>query len=153
MGLDMYLTKRHYVKNWDFQTDDEKHQITVQKGGKPRTDINLSKISGIIEDVAYWRKANQIHAWFVENVQDGQDECRESYVEFEKLKELLNLINEALRNKDKAPELIPTQSGFFFGGTEYDEYYWGELQTTKEMIEREIAIEKNSADYYYHASW
>ena len=31
--------------------------------------------SRIIEQVGYWRKANQIHNWFVENVQDGEDDC------------------------------------------------------------------------------
>lgn len=29
----------------------------------------------IMEEVGYWRKANQIHAFFVENVQDGEDDC------------------------------------------------------------------------------
>ena len=30
----------------------------------------------IMDQVGYWRKANQIHNWFVENVQDGEDDCR-----------------------------------------------------------------------------
>ena len=34
------------------------------------------KHEGIIENVIYWRKANQIHNWFVENVQKGRDDCR-----------------------------------------------------------------------------
>lgn len=29
----------------------------------------------IMEEVGYWRKANQIHAFFVKNVQDGEDDC------------------------------------------------------------------------------
>lgn len=29
----------------------------------------------IKEEVGYWRKANQIHNWFVENIQDGVDDC------------------------------------------------------------------------------
>ena len=29
----------------------------------------------IMEQVGYWRKANQIHNWFVTNVQDGDDDC------------------------------------------------------------------------------
>lgn len=29
----------------------------------------------IIEDVGYWRKANAIHKWFVDNVQNGEDDC------------------------------------------------------------------------------
>lgn len=31
--------------------------------------------SGIAEQVGYWRKANHIHNWFVQNVQDGEDDC------------------------------------------------------------------------------
>ena len=34
MGLDMYLSKRTYVKNWNFQKDDEKHKVTVKLNGK-----------------------------------------------------------------------------------------------------------------------
>lgn len=30
----------------------------------------------IMEQVGYWRKANQIHNFFVENVQDGEDDCK-----------------------------------------------------------------------------
>ena len=29
----------------------------------------------IAEQVGYWRKANAIHQWFVDNVQDGEDDC------------------------------------------------------------------------------
>ena len=29
----------------------------------------------IKEEVGYWRKANQIHKWFVDHVQDGEDDC------------------------------------------------------------------------------
>ena len=151
MGLDMYLTKRHYVKNWDFMSEDEKHQIIVKKNNQPRTDIDVNKISSITEDVMYWRKANEIHRWFVENCQGGEDDCRETYVDIDQLKELLSLINRVFENKDKAPELLPTASGFFFGGTDYDESYFQELTDTKEMIEKELT--KPPADYYYHSSW
>lgn len=30
----------------------------------------------IFEEVAYWRKANEVHAWFVKTVEDGIDECQ-----------------------------------------------------------------------------
>ena len=42
MGLDMYLTKRTYVKNWNFQKDEEKHKVTVQ-------DIGSNDIPDIIK--------------------------------------------------------------------------------------------------------
>ncbi len=35
MGLDMYLSKEYYVRNYDFMKDGEKHTITILKGSKP----------------------------------------------------------------------------------------------------------------------
>lgn len=40
---------------------------------------------------------------------------------------------------DKASYLLPTRDGFFFGGTEYDEYYFKDLEDTKDILERAIA--------------
>ena len=88
MGLDMYLSKRHYVKNWDHMSPEELHQITVKKNNKNLPYINTKKISYVTEDVAYWRKANAIHDWFVKNCQEGQDDCREYWVTREQLQEL-----------------------------------------------------------------
>ena len=103
----------------------------------------------------YWRKANQIHNWFVENVQGGVDDCKEYHVSQEKLKELVTLCKKVLleksvlQNKELAKELIPTTSGFFFGSTEYDDYYFEELQDTINALEN---LDPN-CDYYYRASW
>lgn len=46
----------------------------------------------IMEKVGYWRKANHIHNWFVENIQDGEDDC-DYYREVteDDFKELLNI--------------------------------------------------------------
>lgn len=45
----------------------------------------------IIEEVGYWRKANAIHKWFVDNIQDGEDDCDYYEVAPEQLEELLNI--------------------------------------------------------------
>ena len=42
-----------------------------------------------IQEVGYWRKANHIHNWFVQKVQNGIDQCEEHEVSREKMKELL----------------------------------------------------------------
>lgn len=151
MGLDMYLTKRTYVKNWDFMPPEELHKITVTKNGEAVEHIQPERISHVIEEIGYWRKANAIHNWFVENVQDGVDECQDSLVPREKLVELLNLVNEVLADRSKARKLLPTRSGFFFGSLEYDEYYFEDLELTKEIIEK--ALEDHEGDFYYQSSW
>jgi hypothetical protein len=57
-------------------------------------------------------------------------------------------------SKQLAEELLPTQSGFFFGGTDYNEYYMQDIEGTIEMLEGlNLTDEKDSADYLYRASW
>ena len=153
MGLDMYLEKKNYVQNWDHNPKEEQHEIVVKQGGKVRVDIDPSKITYIVEGVGYWRKANAIHAWFVENVQNGIDNCQSSYVSTEQLKELLGAVEVVLVHKDKASGILPTQGGFFFGGQEYDEYYFQDMEETKKIITELIKNDNGRAEYYYTASW
>ena len=152
MGLDMYLHKKTYVKNWDFMKDSEKHDVTVMQNGKICEDIKKERISYIIEEVAYWRKANQIHKWFVDNTQGGKDECRESYVMKSQLETLLNLCRECLEYPHKAPKLLPTEEGFFFGSTAYDEFYFRDLKETEKMLS-ELLKEESHDGFFYSASW
>lgn len=87
MGLDMYFTKKYYI----WTKDREKVKITGVKG------VNSRKVKEISEDAGYWRKANAIHNWFVQNVQDGEDDCKEYYVSEEQMKELLDVVNKVLK--------------------------------------------------------
>ena len=152
MGLDMYLEKKIYIGN-NFRTDDETVRVEVPESrNTDHIKINDKKIVYIIEEVAYWRKVNHIHRWFVENVQGGHDNCREYYVSEDQFKKLLDTIDKILNNRSKAPELMPVQHGFFFGGTEYDEYYFEELQRTKDILHY-ILNDDSSGEYYYSSSW
>lgn len=189
MGLDMYLSKRHYVKNWDHMKPEEFHQITVKKNNETVPHINTNKITYIIEEVGYWRKANAIHDWFVQNCQGGEDDCEEYLVTSLQLQELLdacilvrdnsNLIDGNIKNgstfengKEKpimekgkyiedssvAQDLLPSASGFFFGSTDYDQYYMDDINDTIEILQEELSIDYSKGafdepEYYYRASW
>jgi len=161
MGLDMYLSKRTYVKQWDFQKDEEKHQVTVKLANKVRKDIKPSRVTYVVEEMAYWRKANHIHNWFVENCQGGVDECQTSDVSLEQLVELKGFCEDVIEHKsDKySSEILPTGSGFFFGGTEYDEYYYESCEETVGFINTIIKEEEGKpkgcygGEYEYRASW
>jgi hypothetical protein len=144
------LSKKTYVKYWEHNGDDN-YDVKVTKAGNP-TKIDPKKVSYIVEEVGYWRKANQIHQWFVDNVQGGVDDCRDAYVERAKLEELLNLCKIVSIDKDKAEQLLPTASGFFFGGTGYDEWYYEQINETIEILEE--ALSDTEADHFeYHSSW
>jgi hypothetical protein len=150
MGLDMYLSKRTYVRNWEHQKTEERHEVVVTKGGQP-TKINPNKVTYIIEEAGYWRKANQIHKWFVENVQNGVDNCGEYYVDSSDLRKLLELCKQVEVDNSLAESLLPSASGFFFGGTEYDEWYFNDISNTIQILEE--ALEDERGDYYYSSSW
>jgi len=183
MGLDMYLSRKTYVKNWSHQKPEDRHEITVKKGEFIRQDIKPERISYIVEQVAYWRKANAIHQWFVDNCQGGNDDCRDYDVSSEQIEELMDLCKKVLAigtadgpvsdgtsyhpggkveqhthigpcvaDPEVAAELLPTASGFFFGTTEYDEWYLYSIQQTIEQLEP-LLTDGGDGDYSYHASW
>lgn len=58
---------------------------------------------------------------------------------------------QVIANPEVAHALLPTQEGFFFGGTDYDEFYIQDLEHTIEICQRALAFPY--ADYYYQASW
>ena len=150
MGLDMYLDKRTYVKQWDHIEETQQYKVEVTRGGEP-TNIDPKKVKYIIEEAGYWRKANAIHKWFVDNCQDGVDDCRDAYVGFKELQTLLDLCRIVIIDKSKAEQLLPSTSGFFFGNTEYDEWYYNDIQNTIDILEK--ALEDKDGEYYYSSSW
>lgn len=151
MGLDMYLTRNTYVKQWDHQTPSERWLVTATKGGNP-TPVKSERISYITEQVAYWRKANAIHAWFVRECQEGKDECQETYVSREDLKRLLEVCRTVRDDNSKAATLLPVQSGFFFGSTDYDEGYFEDIKETFDVLAK-LLDEPTCGDFYYRSSW
>lgn len=80
MGLDMYLTKETDVKNWDRLAKKDRYKINARRGGKLCKHIKSERVSRIMEDVGYWRKANDVHNWLVRNVQNNVDDCGRYHV-------------------------------------------------------------------------
>ena len=109
MGLDMYLLK-------DFK----------------ETDGDYNK-------EAYWRKANAIHNWFVKNVQNGEDDCGYYEVTHDQLEKLLRVVEDVLTDHSKASVLLPSTAGFFFGSTDYDKWYFEDLELTKTQVTKVLA--------------
>jgi hypothetical protein len=159
MGLDMYLYK----------------QI---KGEDNKIDV-----------VAYWRKANQVHNWFVTNVQNGVDNCEPHPVTEQDIVKLLNICNQILELdinyeeqmteigvsfKDGKREpimdfvkvidneevvetmhnLLPTAEGFFFGSTDYDEWYIEDIKSTAEQLNHVLEeTDFKTEELFYNSSW
>jgi len=121
--------------------------------GKKYPHIDKTRVTYVIEEVGYWRKANAIHMWFVENVQSNVDDCGEYEVSEEKLKTLLGLCLDVKANPELAPDLLPSQSGFFFGSTDYGEYYFEDIETTIVIIEECLRVDNGGSWFTYNSSW
>lgn len=175
MGLDMFLYR---VKKYPNVSGEDikiisNHIWELEAGCKPSHEKEYNSIpidalefykneynktydnSGCFEEVAYWRKANGIHRWFVDKVQDGVDDCcihHECTPEI--LKELLSICKTVRNDHSLAEELLPTQSGFFFGNLGYDEWYFNNINIAIKKIEK-ILKETDFSVYsiYYESSW
>lgn len=165
MGLDMYLEKCN-INAWEYRDVDiddikinnnklyEKLRPYIVKRGK------YMIFESLFTEVGYWRKANAIHKWFVENVQDGVDDCEIYIVEKEALETLLDVCKTVLdaQHKDEfesiAMQLLPTQDGFFFGGTDYDNWYIADIEDTINIIEKVLAeTDFDNEIITYQSSW
>ena len=177
MGLDQYLSAKISLGKYC-------NKDLVKTGEKVRKllpDIfksgNIDSLSVKFE-VGYWRKANQIHKWFVDNCQEGTDDCRAGYVsreDLEKLKALCGKVLKILSKKkpvktkfkdqfgqdhdeplyqgtEEIEKLLPTQSGFFFGSYTYDEYYKLDIEETIKIIDRALKLPEEWS-FEYQSSW
>ena len=154
MGLDMYLSAKKYMSRYFDEKDSQRINSINELFGVEGDEENDYSAQEVTFRVAYWRKANAIHQWFVDNVQNGTDDCGEYHVSREQLQELLKLCEQIIAEPKQAIELMPTRSGFFFGSTEYDEFYMGDIQFTVDRFKKILsdpAFEKS--DFYYQSSW
>lgn len=190
MGLDMYL-----------KTNSRKLTNAIHRD-KPYGEFitPFYRENGV---VLYWRKANAVHKWFVDHVQNGDDDCGTYEVDWEQLMELQDICKriiaecplvdgkvsngktlddngrwvdvvedgKVMTNHELAEELLPTNSGFFFGSTDYDQWYYNDICWTYEQLQKiaetvtvidgkfgfkkvRMRGEPNwNVKFYYHSSW
>jgi hypothetical protein len=158
MGLDMYLHAQKYFHQVDFAKSTPKEYAISEDFTNLMTMTKLSEVksemSGASVQVtcAYWRKANAIHGWFVDNVQDGKDDCKEYYVTKEELQALRELCQRS--DNEKNPSLLMPVAGFYFGSDDVDEYYWSQMKDTIVQIDRILALpDIDDLSFYYQSSW
>lgn len=162
MGLDMYLkaSRGTYVSRYEGSPDYPKQALSD-------IDIALRSISvpSAFEQLGFlefsciainWRKANAIHKWFVDNVQEGDDNCGTYYVSIGTLERLRDTLRDVLDEPHKAEELLPTQSGCFFGSTDYDSDYMDDVRETIDKLNAILNIPKKELEQWtfrYQSSW
>jgi hypothetical protein len=122
--------------------------------GSPHIDLRRHPDGYAIAWTAfYWRKANAIHRWFVDFVQDGVDDCDRYAVHPELAAELVDRCEKVDADHSLGPELLPTLGGFFFGSTEYNDWYYQDIKETAVALGPRLLNAPKPSTLYYQASW
>lgn len=161
-----------YLPRWSFHKGDANYRLSTEvhelAGTLPfATEDTGSGHLGWRDDYVYvniacvyWRKANAIHAWFVDNCQGGVDDCGYYPVDPEALAYLRSMCVDALtaymeEDLTKAQEILGPRAGFFFGPAEIDEWWADNTANTIAELERviQLGVEVGGVHFSYHSSW
>ena len=126
-------------------------------------DMYLERVSrndsGNRAEVHYWRKANSIHNWILKETGTHSDfNAGDNGIELTK-DMLIKFVEQAetvLRDKsdETSERLIPSCSGFFFGSTTYDEWYYKDIEDTAEKFKQLIStFDFESYELVYSCWW
>lgn len=198
MGLDMFLFKAKRIDNatpedvckierylnwlengqkytlieWCGINLDEVNLDLADKYAEIKRLDDLSDVT-LREEVGYWRKANQIHNYFVEQVQGGEDDCGIYEVTKGNLEDLLVRccavkvicdVPHSEKQEDEweqpiqcprvAEQLLPVCEGFFFGDYEYNQYYMSQIDETISIISKVLTeTDFENEMIMYRSSW
>ena len=150
MSLECWLTAENWMKTAPPGLPSD---ITRQLG-----ILESIPVSKVTIELGHWIKANQIHKWFVDNVQEGVDNCVETDVSRYQLTLLKNTCLDVIEFNHKAPEILPCQLGMFFDGTghfgviNYSEPYYEVLNSVVNSINSALSLPEEW-EFKYRSSW
>lgn len=128
----------------------------------PKSEIyekHMQELLGSWDHSDIWRgrKENHIHQWVIDFQQlfysQNIDDTNHDYILIDP-DELLDDLGAALSDREQTPEIMPTRSGFFFGPTEYDDYYFDSLTVLYDTLADDKDLGYfNTHSYFYWSSW
>lgn len=155
-------------------------------------DMMLYKEKKYEEEVAYWRKANMVHRYLCEHgvcikeeveyiipykvLRDLLNVCKQVKEKAVMKKGMIQngetlengvwvpimIEGEYIENIEEIEALLPTQEGFFFGSTAYNQHYMEDIEDTIKQLEvilKDLHTEEDLEDLEdeyqirYYASW
>lgn len=86
-------------------------------------------------------------------IHEGEDNCTDYIVRKEQLEKLKADCVAVLADHSLAPTLLPTSDGFFFGSTEYNEFYFEDLEETIKIIDKALAETDFDKEEVFYYAW
>ena len=99
----------------------------------------------------YFRKVNFLFAYFT-NKGSMVDQYF-TFVTKEDADDIIDRCEKVLKDHSKAKELLPTRGGFFFGSTDYDEWYFSNVKDCLSKMKKYRKLLKDGVTGYIIFSW
>ena len=96
------------------------------------------------ESDAYFRKVNFVYQFFSDKL---VDEC--CFVTKSDLEDMIDRCDKVLKNHELAKKLLPTRSGFFFGSTDYDDWYFNDVEDVRSQFKKLLKGFNEDTDVIY----
>jgi len=162
MGLDMNFYKRTYldpkrqtIAGEGLTYPDIRVQEYTDFNGNKRPARIINKVKYVVEDAGYMRKANAIHGFIVDRCFGGDEpNCQWITMSKDFVEELRDTCKFLLAHqnddnfKELAEQQLPACEGFFFGPTEYDDFYIDCLKLFLEITD-DWELDNDNVDYIY----
>lgn len=152
-----YWRKANQIRQWfvnhidEFNESDngEYYEVTEELLNKLITDCKAVLFSHdkVIIDDKVKDKMDKVRTLSEQGVDGEKDGAKET---LERMERKYGLTGVSVRPED----ILPTSSGFFFGSTEYDEWYYQDLENTIKMCQEVIdETDWNTEVVIYTESW
>ena len=120
------------ISHEDYEKLSEVEKDKIEKEVSDWYDKRPEREAHGISEIGYFRKVNFLMTFF-----NYEGNCEYKEIAKYELEDLVERCNAVLttpkkHRKEKAEDLLPTQSGFFFGSTEYDQYYYDDVKEVRD---------------------
>lgn len=175
MGLDVYFYKgkrKNYnaytkaFKEWqekepesgkmahdEYEKLSKAKQEEIQKENSEWYESQPKMDKYDITDIGYFRKVNFLMAFF-----KYEDNCEFKEIAKCELEDLVERCNAVLTTpkksrQEKAEDLLPTQSGFFYGSTDYNEWYYKDVEDVRDWASEVLENLKDDEIILMYCWW
>lgn len=96
---------------------------------RPLDKIETELLNELEREIGYFRKVNFLIPYF-----DYEDDCSDKVISKGEIEALIDDCKRVLAERDREDredvvrDILPTQCGFFFGSTAYDDYYFNDVE-------------------------
>lgn len=135
--------------------DLEKAYNKALEDNDPEAEVYRTRMDELLapyDETTVWfgRKENHIHQWVIDAHRITDTNLEHILIDPD---ELLGDLDTVIKNPESAPEIMPTSSGFFFGGTDYDEVYFEDVKSLHETLNTEKKQGYFDNHSYFYWSW